>query len=492
MAKSPTILVKPQELSVPVEALTTVTREIAERHHVCPVDIADAGNGMRRLTLAMTDTDNTHLIRELQRQTCCLIEPVAADARDIKLGIAVHYSYTAPTRPTHGHTGESPGAVRLVENIIQQAIEERATDIHLEPQAKNVFVRFRIDGFMCDHMRYDLALHQQVISRIKILSNLDIAQTRVPQDGRFDMALQQRTFDIRVSIVQIIAGEKAVLRLLPKGEMALGISQLGLSEQNQATLHRMIHQPFGMVLATGPTGSGKTTTLYACLSTINCVVKNVITVEDPVEYQFPRVGQIQIHPKIGVTFATGLRAILRQDPDIILVGEIRDLETLEIAIHASLTGHMVLTTLHCNDAAAGASRMVDMGAEAFLVASSVSCFIAQRLVRKLCVNCKEEARVNETVRRQLALPDDGRPYYQAKGCSLCRGTGYLGRMGIYEIVPMLEPIQNAILRKNTTSTIRAIIHEHGIASLHDDGLEKARAGITSLEEVIRAVNVDLV
>jgi general secretion pathway protein E len=288
-----------------------------------------------------------------------------------------------------------------------------------------------------------------------------------------------------------MGGEKAALRMLPKGEMSLGVSQLGLTSTNQALLEHLIARPFGMVLATGPTGSGKTTTLYACLSTINCVVKNVVTVEDPIEYQFSRVNQIQVNPRIGLTFAAGLRAILRIDPDIVLVGEIRDQETLEIAIHSALTGHMVLSTLHCNDAASGATRMIDMGTEPFLITSSVSGIIAQRLVRKICHHCKEALEVSHEVRMTLKLPEDDRIYYHGVGCQACRGTGYLGRMGLYEIMPMLDPIQKAIMRNESSTTIREIMNELAIPNLRSDGVEKARAGITTLEEVMRVVNVEI-
>ncbi|OPZ80497.1 MAG: Type II secretion system protein E [bacterium ADurb.Bin429] len=287
-------------------------------------------------------------------------------------------------------------------------------------------------------------------------------------------------------MVPISHGEKIVLRLLPKGQLAFDLRRMGFSEAHVRLLEELIGKPYGMILATGPTGAGKTTTLYALLSKIDCVGKNVITVEDPVEYQLPHVSQIQVHPKIGLTFAHGLRSILRQDPDIILVGEIRDNETLEMAVQSALTGHLVLSTLHCNDAAAAAARMIDMGEEPFLIASSVSGFIAQRLVRRICVKCRAQATVSEAARRQLGIGDDT-PLFVGAGCESCRGTGYLGRISLFEVVPNSAPIQEAIVRKAAAGDIRAIIRSLNIPTLRDDGLEKVTAGITSLEEYLRAV-----
>ena len=330
-----------------------------------------------------------------------------------------------------------------------------------------------------------------MISRIKILAKLDIAQNRMPHDGRFDVSFGNREFDVRVSIVPATGGEKAVLRMLPKGQVATDLGSLGLDGHNREILEELTNRPYGMVLATGPTGSGKTTTMYACLSRMDCVGKNLITVEEPVEYQFPRITQIQVHNKIGLTFAAGLRSILRQDPDVIMVGEIRDLETLQIAIQSALTGHLVLSTLHCNDAAAGAARMVDMGAEPFLVASSLNGIIAQRLVRRICESCKTEYKVSDEMRAKLGLANDGLKYYHGRGCQNCRGTGYMGRVSVFEVIPVIESIQQAIVRKAAASEIRHLMHDAGFPNLFDDGILKARAGVTSLEEVMRAVYVDV-
>ncbi|OPZ85120.1 MAG: Type II secretion system protein E [bacterium ADurb.Bin429] len=504
---------RPQDIPVPKEAIALIPRNFAERYRVCPLGLTEARSGQRTLTVATLDPSNLMLMDHLQQLTQCRINPMAASEQDIMRGIDLHYSTAPMDQPQDllqslgsgtatqqdapaqqapvGNLVESRGASATVESIMQRAISERATDIHIEPHPKTVYVRFRIDGMMYDHMTYDPSLHPQVISRIKILSNLNIAETRLPQDGRFDVTFGAKSFDVRISVLPSLSGEKAVMRLLPKGAIALELGQLGLEGQAKATLEELITKPFGMVLVTGPTGSGKTTTLYAALGQVDCVGKNVITVEDPVEYQFNRITQIQVHPKIGLTFAAGLRAILRQDPDVIMVGEIRDLETLEMAIHSALTGHLVLSTLHCNDAAAAAARMVDMGAEPFLVSSAVNGIVAQRLVRRVCEQCKEVAAITDEIRQKLELPNDGAVYYHGRGCNGCRGTGYMGRISVFEVITNNEAIQQAVIRKAPASEIRNIVRNCGFTTLRDDGISKARAGITTLEEVMRAVYVDL-
>lgn len=509
MREDPVAVVRPQEISVPPEALALVSRSIAERFHVCPVGLSESRSGMRTLTVATADPSNLGALDQLQQLTRCRINPVQASDQDVIRGIEMHYGGMFNASPadlinqmaTNGqqtvsmredkNTGEPASvATTTVENVIQRAINERVSDIHIEPQVNSVFVRFRIDGIMYDNTTYELPQHPQIVSRLKILSKLDISITRLPQYGRFDVAMGDKEFDVRVSVVPATTGEKVVLRLLPKGPIARDLAQLGANSRNQAMIAELINKPFGMMLATGPTGSGKTTTLYACLASVDCVAKNVITVEDPVEYQLPRITQLQVHPKAGMTFANGLRAILRQDPDVIMVGEIRDLETLDMAVHSALTGHLVLSTLHCNDAAAAAARMVDMGTESFLVASSVNGLIAQRLVRRICESCKEEAPITDLVRTQLGLPKDHPPFYRGRGCSECRETGYRGRTSVFEVVPMIEPIQQAIMGHHSATAIRAIIRDAGFRSLREDGMEKAFAGITSLEEVMRAVYVE--
>jgi len=495
----------PQHMSVPREALMLLTHEQALRFRVCPVSISPpSADGVRTLTLATADVYNTQLLRELQRVLGCGVALVTASDEDVLQGIEAHYSrgyvdaptdlimqageQAAPASMARAPDGATAGAT--VESIIQRAVAQRATDIHIEPHEDYVYVRFRIDGIIYDFVKYELEQHAQVISRIKILANLDIAQNRTPQDGRFDVRLGKHMFDVRVSIVPLTTGQKAALRLLPKHQSWMNFTQLGLNDRNRELLEQMIVRPFGMLLATGPTGSGKTTTMYACMAKIDYLAKNVITIEDPVEYRIPRIGQIQVNPKVGLTFATGLRSILRQDPDVILVGEIRDPETLEMAIHSALTGHLVLSTLHCNDAAAAAARMVDMGAEPFLVATASSGIISQRLVRRICEKCKEPAPEDDIARAHLRLAGDGAIYYRGAGCPHCRGIGYLGRISVFEVVPLNGAIQQAIMRKASAGDIRALIHEMGVPSMLDDGIEKARAGVTSLDEVLRAVYVE--
>lgn len=501
-------VVRPQDYQVTRDALLLINRSFAERNHVCPIGLSEPRNGVRTLAVATIDPMNLVLLDQLQQMTKCRIQPCQASEADIMRGIDVHYGkhgvgdnngYADAPTDLLGQMGNMEPAVQpqndrgvsgMVESIIQRAIAERASDIHIEPHAKVVYVRFRVDGVMYDHTTYEPAQHAQVISRIKILAKLDIAQNRLPQDGRIAMEFGNKEFDIRLSIVPATDGEKAVMRLLQKGPMAMDFEQLGISGSNNKSLDDLIKRPFGMTLITGPTGSGKTTTLYACLAKTDCIGKNVITVEDPVEYQFPRITQLQVHNKIGFTFASGLRTILRQDPDIIMVGEIRDLETLQIAMQSALTGHMVLSTLHCNDAAAGAARMVDMGAEPFLVSSSLNGIVSQRLVRRVCERCKQEANISPVIRERLGIPDDGTTYYVGKGCPACRGTGYAGRIGIYEIVPIIDPIQQAIVKKASANDIRNIMREAGVRTMLDDGLAKAHAGMISLEELMRAVYVE--
>jgi len=509
MASDHSDMSRPQNLQVPPEALALLTREQATRYRVCPVAISPPNaEGLRTLAVATADARNMQLVRELQRALGCGVTLVPAAEDDVLKAIETHYRARYVDAPTdllmQVSAGDEPAAPSItrppepaaptttVEAIIQRAVAQRATDIHIEPHDDQVYVRFRVDGIIYDNLTYSLEQHAQIISRIKILSNLDIAQNRTPQDGRFDVRIGKHMFDIRVSIVPLTTGQKAALRLLPKQPAWMNFSQLGLTDANAATLAQMIERPFGMVLATGPTGSGKTTTLYACLAQINYIEKNVITIEDPVEHRIPRLGQIQVNPKVGLTFATGLRSILRQDPDVILVGEIRDPETLEMAIHSALTGHLVLSTLHCNDAAAAAARMIDMGAEPFLVASAISGIVSQRLVRRICEKCMAPAPVSDMARAQLHVEDDGTTYYRGAGCPHCRGLGYLGRISVFEVVPISEELQQAILHKASAGELRGIIREAGIPSLREDGLAKARAGITTLDEVLRAVFVEVV
>ncbi len=382
---------------------------------------------------------------------------------------------------------EAP-VIKLVNLILFQAVKERASDIHIEPFQKELKVRYRIDGILYHRFNPPKKYQSAIISRLKVMAKLDIAEKRLPQDGRIPIKIAEKDIDIRVSIIPTTFGERVVLRLLDKSSVLLGLEEIGLTSDQLETLDDLIHRANGILLVTGPTGSGKTTTLYGALSRINSPDKNIITIEDPVEYQLWGIGQIQVNPKIGLTFAHGLRSVLRHDPDVILVGEIRDVETAEIAIQSALTGHLVFSTLHTNDAASAVTRLVDMGIEPFLAASVVRAIVAQRLIRVICPECKEgyvpEA---EALREEgLAMSQlEGKTLYRGKGCPACSETGYRGRTGIYEILLVSEGIRQLIMKKADSTTIGRKAVEEGMRTLREDGARKVIAGITSLEEVVR-------
>lgn len=392
---------------------------------------------------------------------------------------------------------EEAPVVELVNNSLSQAIDEGASDIHLEPEESVFHIRYRIDGVL--QLRTSLPRHRYdaVASRIKLISGMDIAERRLPQDGRISIRASGTEMDIRVSAVPGIHGETIVLRLLPKERQDMRLEALGLEEDHLAQFTRWVHEPHGIVLVTGPTGSGKSTTLYTGLAVTNDRSKKIITVEDPVEYQMAGVTQIQAHSEIGYDFARALRAILRQDPDVIMIGEIRDLETAEIAVQAALTGHLVLSTLHTNDAVSAFTRLVDMGIEPFLVSSSVIAIQAQRLVRRLCQHCARDIPPPEAIKdlapnlaqQNPALLDAAPAWKEAVGCAFCNGTGYRGRIGIYELLDVVPKLQSAVMRRAPTGEILDIARHHGYRSLREDGLIKAWRGITSLDEVLRVTGL---
>lgn len=389
-----------------------------------------------------------------------------------------------------GLTEEAP-IIRLLNAVLQQAVKERASDIHIEPYEKELEVRLRVDGVLHKALTPPKIIQDALISRIKIMANLDIAEKRLPQDGRIRLLVGGRDIDIRVSIVPTTFGERGVLRLLDRKQGILGLYEVGLGKEDEERLEGLLRATTGMLLVTGPTGSGKTTTLYACLHRVYSEEKNIITVEDPVEYQLKGIGQIQVNPRIGLTFAAGLRSILRQDPDVIMVGEIRDVETAETAIQASLTGHLVLSTLHTNDAASAVIRLIDMGVEPFLVASSLAGALAQRLLRVLCPHCKEPYTPTpaETAyfKHFKNLPDI---LYKAKGCEKCGFKGYMGRTGIFELLTVDNGIRQLISEKADAPGIKNLAVAKGMKTLLGDGLEKALSGTTTLEEVLRVTQQD--
>jgi type IV pilus assembly protein PilB len=381
-------------------------------------------------------------------------------------------------------TAEEPPIIKLVNLLVVQAVRERASDIHIEPEEEKVRVRYRIDGVLHEVKELPKYLQSAIVSRIKVIAKMDIAETRAPQDGRIELKMENKNLDLRVSSFPTVHGENVVLRILDKSTALVGLHELGFANKDLENFNTLIKKPNGIILVTGPTGSGKTTTLYATLAAINSVEKNIITVEDPVEYAIPLVRQTQVNPKAGLTFAGALRSILRQDPDIIMVGEIRDKETAEIAIQASLTGHLVFSTLHTNDAPSALTRLIDMGIEPFLIASSVIGVLAQRLVRVICDKCKEEYSPSVELLKELGLPEATK-FYRGKGCTKCKNTGFLGRIGIYELVLLNSEIKDMITAKSSAADIKKKALSLGMRTLFQDGIEKTKNGVTTIEEVLR-------
>ena len=383
-------------------------------------------------------------------------------------------------------TDEAP-IIRLVNSVLFQAVRQRASDIHFESFERGLVVRYRIDGVLYPILTPPKHLQSSIIARLKIMAGLNIAEKRLPQDGRFAIRTAGKDVDLRVSVLPTSHGERVVLRLLEKENRLLNLSEMGFAPDRLRTIQQLIHLTHGILLVTGPTGSGKTTTLYAALSEINAPDKNIITVEDPVEYQLLGIGQMQVNPKINLTFAAGLRSILRQDPDVIMIGEIRDRETAEIAIHASLTGHLVFSTLHTNDAASAATRLIDMGIEPFLVASSVVAVLAQRLIRKVCPDCKQSYQPDdEELIRLGVVPGKTKPtFYRGSGCPACTQTGYRGRTGIHELLVLDDEIRRLIGNKADAAAIRQAAVSRGMVLLKEEAAEKIFAGITTTEEVMR-------
>ena len=386
-------------------------------------------------------------------------------------------------------TSEAP-IIKLVNHIFSQAVKSQASDIHIEPYQKHLQVRFRLDGVLHNVLNPPRRLHAAIVSRIKVMARLDIAEKRLPQDGRMEVKIGERLVDVRVSCLPTAFGERVVLRLLEKSGKLLSLGEIGLTSAALAEMKRLLQLSHGIILVTGPTGSGKTTTLYAALSYINSPDRNILTIEDPIEYQLDGIGQMQVNPKINLTFASGLRSMVRQDPDVILVGEIRDRETADIAIHAALTGHLVFSTLHTNDAASAVTRLTDMDIEPFLVSSAVQAIIAQRLVRVLCPHCKEPYEPEEAQWTELGLGKDGLgPIFRAQGCEKCLETGYRGRTGIYEFLRMTESIKGLVLQTSDANQISKAARKEGMVSLRKDGIQKVIEGKTTISEVLRVTQI---
>ena len=386
---------------------------------------------------------------------------------------------------------EDAALVKFVNQIFTEAVRDRASDIHVEPMEEELRIRYRIDGVLHripipgEIKRFQAA----IVSRLKIMSGLNIAEKRLPQDGRIKLKAVGKEIDVRVSVIPNVWGEGVCLRLLDRANMSISLEELGMPPEVLGRFKRLIEEPHGILLVTGPTGSGKTTTLYAALQKINKVEDKIITVEDPVEYQLSGIKQIQVNPKTGLTFGAGLRAILRHDPDIIMIGEIRDLETAEIAVQSALTGHLVFSTLHTNDAPTAVTRLVDMGLEPFLVASTVEGLMAQRLVRRICKRCKVELKASESEAAAL-LPPDIKSVWRGKGCEDCRGTGYKGRQGVYELLEVDDALREMIMKREGANKIKRYAVEHGMKTLRDDGWDRVRTGLTTAEEVLRITKSD--
>lgn len=479
------------------EAIDVIPESMARRLEVVPLSIDENAN---KLTIAVSDPFNILALDEIRMITGMDLDIMIATLSDIKRAIESFYSVKSSIDRALIEVVEEESAefdlsreeavsiddapvVKLVNTILGQAVDNGASDVHVEPFETETRVRYRIDGVLFDMLTFPKHLHPPVSSRIKIMSGMDIAEKRHPQDGRILLRAAGRRIDIRVSSLPAIYGEKLVMRLLDQATAMVGLEKLGLDPEERVVLDKIIGVPYGIILVTGPTGSGKSTTLYSILQTLNSYDVNITTVEDPVEYTIAGVNQVQINEKAGLTFDTVLRSILRQDPDIILVGEMRDTETAQLAVRAALTGHLVLSTLHTNDAPSSIIRMVDMGIPPFLVSSSVVAVMAQRLVRKLCPRCKAPYELPQDVAESLGL-DGFKTVYKPVGCDECRGTGYRGRTAIFEIMSMTEEMRRAVMTGATSDDLRAMAIRQGMRTLRVSGAKKVKDGITSADEVL--------
>ena len=508
-----------EDLGIPTISLTkyrvdpTVARLIPERvaRQYTVIPISRFGE---RLVVAMADPLNIFALDDLKVLTQYAVDAVLAPEAEIRRAIEQAYEVSSASLSGGMENGQGDGVeedvaedslasvvqlvlsresdeapvVKLINLVLVDALKQRASDIHLEPREDGLQVRFRIDGRLVEVHALPKAIQNAVLTRLKILSGLDITEWRLPQDGRFKVRLETQEVDFRVSVLPVVHGSKVVLRVLDLRRVSLGLDHLGFLPEDTEAFQEIVKRPYGMVLVTGPTGSGKSTTLYAILSQLNVPGRNIVTIEDPVEYQLEGITQVQVNPEIGLTFASGLRSILRQNPDVVMIGEIRDFETADIAMKASLTGHLVLSTLHTNDASSAVTRLIDMGVEPFLVASSVTLIEAQRLVRKLCQKCRQPYKPPAELLAKLGAAErlSTTTFYQAKGCSQCNKTGYRDRMGILEVLALDERVRELIVDKTPSWEIKQhAIKVLGMTTLRDDGLKKAALGLTTLEEVFQ-------
>ncbi len=495
------------EVEVDEKILQLVPADFAGKHLLLPLRRVG-----RTLTVAMVNPTDLSVVDDLKFITRFDVDAVVAGEYSLRMAIDRYYEVTNDrlgdlleeleeqdvelveeeeevysTMQLQAQVEEAP-VVRLINGFLTDAVRRGASDIHIEPYEKELRVRYRIDGVLQEIMKPPIRMRAALISRVKILADLNIAERRVPQDGRIKIKIGRKVIDFRVSTLPTLFGEKIVLRILDKGNLTLDLEKFGMEQKAETDFLDAISKPYGMVLVTGPTGSGKTTTLYSALSRINTDEVNIMTAEDPVEYNLHGINQVQVRTEIGMTFAAALRAFLRQDPNIIMVGEIRDLETGGIAVKASLTGHLVLSTLHTNDAASTITRMIDMGLEPFNVASALNCITAQRLVRRICSNCRAEATYTPEILRAARIPEEqaaSMTFFRGEGCDACNGSGYSGRQGLYEVMRMTPDLRRMILQGESTDELNRTAVEQGMITLRGDGLVKVRKGITTLDEIIK-------
>jgi len=499
------------ELEVDSAVIKIIPADVAQKYQIIPVNRAGS-----TLIVAMSDPSNIFAVDDIKFMTGYNVEVVVASEASLKLAIDRFYDQSASLADVMGEmdledfevvgdeeevdvssleraTEDAP-VVKLVNMILTDAIKKKASDIHVEPYERTFRVRYRIDGVLYEVMKPPLKLKNAITSRIKIMAELDIAERRLPQDGRIKIKLGGgKDMDYRVSVLPTLFGEKIVMRLLDKSNLQLDMTKLGYEPEALKRFQHEIHKPFGMCLVTGPTGSGKTVSLYSALSELNKTTENISTAEDPVEFNFAGINQVQMHEDIGLNFAAALRSFLRQDPDIIMIGEIRDFETAEIGVKAALTGHLVLSTLHTNDAPSTINRLLNMGIEPFLVASAVNLITAQRLARRVCGECKVVEDIPEKALIDAGVPpQEAKDYvcYKGTGCAKCNNTGYKGRVGFYQVMPMLEPIRELILNGANTAEIKRESMRLGIKTMRQSGLTKVQEGVTSLEEVLRCTVSD--
>jgi general secretion pathway protein E len=485
-------------------ALRLIPEAVARRWDIMPLRIEDD-----LLVVAMADPNNLYAIEDIRALSRMEVKVLRAALMDVRGAINLHYRamgeiekqirHIIPTAPERVEAGDRISSdliaqapvVRAVNLLISQAVKDRASDIHVEPQQDHLRVRYRIDGILHDTLALPLSVHGPLVSRVKVLASMNIAERRRPQDGHFAISADGTEVDIRVATADTSWGEMAVLRVLDKSMSVMDLPDLGFLPDSLKTYQRLIRSPFGMILASGPTGSGKTTTLYASINQLDSKERNIITIEDPVEYRFANINQMQVNPQANITFARGLRATMRLDPDVILVGEIRDKETASIAIQAALTGHLVLSTVHANDAVGALFRLMDLGVEPFLITSAMVGIIAQRLVRRVCPHCRvfREVPEEERVAYETEMGEKRTKFYHGTGCNFCALTGYHGRMGVFEILVMSEEIRRLVLKGASTDEIKAQAIKEGMVTMWRDGMLKVQAGLTTPREVLRNVFV---